>query len=476
MKKDAPLAFDSSGWPLGDCIIVVMDARVNMPWNGPDPTAVPEDIHGTYAFSCTGQCKIEPGDEVPNSFRCENLFYDPATKTTTASIVLAKGQNLFMLKLKNTIGGVKNVRIIRPGYPADTTQLFTTAYIQALKPFALVRFMEFLNVNNYPIWEGKKSTKFEWSMRRLPADATQVESGNKRGAALEYAIALANETGQDLWVNVPATATDDYVAHMAALLHQQVKPGLHIYVEYANEVWNYAFKQAIYAKARAKAEVAEGHSTLNNDGAKSEEDWQSRFYTRRVVEISKIFQQEFGPDCLGARLRPVLVWQVGTAGHVGALLNWVAKNFGDPRQYIWGVGDGSYYTPTDCSSVDAIFKTQKIASDKLKADTIAFAKLAKQFGMHRVAYEGGSDMTGPSDLANKIAASRDPRMAESVRHHLMDNYFSCGGEIFCYYDLNHGYGPYGNYGLVDRDVTKLDSPKYQGAMQVLAELKADTTK
>jgi hypothetical protein len=471
ISEGASLTYDTAGWPTGDCSLIVFDKRVNMPWNGPDAKAIPEDVHGTYVFSCTGKCVIEPSPEDQSTLAIQNLSYDPKSNVTKANLVLAPGQNLLIVNLKNTAAGVKNIRIIRPGYPANTKQIFTTAYLRALKPFAIIRFMDFLSTNNYPTWVGKETTNYDWSERRLPSDATQTDVGDKHGVALEYAAELANEENQDLWVNVPDNANDDYVRHMAALLHKLVKPNLRIYVEYSNEVWNWGFGQSIWAEARAEAEVKAGHSNLNSDGSTQNYVWQSHFYARRTFEISKIFQSEFGPNCLGTRIRPVLDWQTYTSDNVRTVLTWAKTNIGEPKQYIWGLGDAPYYNPTDTSSVDAIFATQKIDADSYKADTIAFATLAHDFGLHRVAYEGGSGISGVDDLANKLAASRDPRMTESVRHFLIDDYFSQGGEVLCYYCLNCCYSKYGAFGLLERDFTNLDAPKYKGAMQTIADLK-----
>ena len=41
-----PLVKDAHGWPEGDASILVLDQRVNQPWNGPDPNAVQPDIGG----------------------------------------------------------------------------------------------------------------------------------------------------------------------------------------------------------------------------------------------------------------------------------------------------------------------------------------------------------------------------------------------------------------------------------------------
>src|SRR3954467_1004410 len=46
---------DASGWPTTDASVGIFDNRVNQPWNGPDPNAVPPDMSGTYHLSFHGK-------------------------------------------------------------------------------------------------------------------------------------------------------------------------------------------------------------------------------------------------------------------------------------------------------------------------------------------------------------------------------------------------------------------------------------
>jgi hypothetical protein len=88
--------------------------------------------------------------------------------------------------------------------------------------------------------------------------------------AYEDIIALANETGVDVWINVPALASDDYVCRLARLFRygeqgdtsntacdpsapagtattSPINNTSKIYVEYSNEIWNWGFHQVLDA-------------------------------------------------------------------------------------------------------------------------------------------------------------------------------------------------------------------------------------
>ena len=125
-----------------------------------------------------------------------------------------------------------------------------------------------------------------------------------RGAAWEYMVELANETGKDLWINVPERATDDYVNKLALLCKYgsdginpytgpQANPAwpplnsnLKLYVEFSNEVWNTAgsFEQSQDNHNSAIAEVHAGGSPLNFDTDTNDWNWAWRRVAKRIVE------------------------------------------------------------------------------------------------------------------------------------------------------------------------------------------------
>jgi hypothetical protein len=141
-----------------------------------------------------------------------NSIYDAATNSSRAEIVVAPATTQLMLAFRNTNNGVKDVSLRLPD--VDDTQTFTSQFAQALAPFQVVRFMDFLRTNGNPVRT--------WAERTTPASGTQV---TPKGAAYEYAIQLANELGKDIWINVPALADDAYVRSLAQLVKQGLAQG-----------------------------------------------------------------------------------------------------------------------------------------------------------------------------------------------------------------------------------------------------------
>src|SRR5258707_10487573 len=98
---------DAQGWPTGDAAVVVLAG------------GVPADIAGTYKLSFIGNAQVAP---VASSFTAVNQVYDAATNTTTADLVVDDQLGQILISFVGQPGGVKNVRLMRPGY---TDEQFT---------------------------------------------------------------------------------------------------------------------------------------------------------------------------------------------------------------------------------------------------------------------------------------------------------------------------------------------------------------
>src|SRR5207237_4065230 len=74
--------------------------------------------------------------------------------------------------------GLTNVHMIRPGYDAANPPTFTREFLDHLKRFSTLRFMDWTSTNS--------STVVNWSDRTLPTGRQTVH-----GVAWEYVIELA---------------------------------------------------------------------------------------------------------------------------------------------------------------------------------------------------------------------------------------------------------------------------------------------
>jgi len=487
---------DAQGWPLADAHFTVHDYG---PIGHQDPEKRQLDGSGTYKLSFNGQADLTVAGD-PNSFSIQNKSYDAVTNTTTADLVVPSGKPVMGLYLSNTKRlptdsintGFTNMKLTMPGYASRPNQLFTDRFLDAIAPFSTIRTMDAMSMNQFNQFGGQlgdgltyeKGAVTEWSDRKPPDFATQ---GNKdgevyrkvKGIAWEYLLALANETEKDLWINIPISATDDYIEELANLFkngpngNDGLHSGLHLYVEYSNEVWNYAWPQYKYNESAAQHEMLDPNSFLRL-GCDPESNCNNkvvrRRYAQRTVEIGQIFEQKFGVGSLNTTIRPVLAWQFAEKDLFIDMLDWISIVYGTPNQHIYGISAGTYMdlkgSPSDATPVEIVQQLWEQSDINFfrKQDLIAVANL---YNIKMLGYEGGVSIRGSTDnIGNKILANRDPLMGNLIVHDLRDGWFDLGGDLFMYYYLYGYYSDKGTWGLTDL-ISDLDTVKYNAVLNLI---------
>ena len=477
--KGDPAPTDQNGWPTTDCQTVLFDIRPVPAWAPPidDPDAFQPDWSGTYKLSLTGSAEIANGE---GANRIENKKFDTKTNTTTADVIVPKGSGLLVLRFTDTKrtpdarfgSGITDLRVIRPGYALTTKQVFTTEFLKALKPFAALRYMDWLDTNHNPGYYGDQGHHaLEWKDRRLPTDATQQATGGKYGVTWEYVVLLANETNTDLWINTPIAATDDYVKQLAHFLKQGLKPNLRIYVEHSNEVWNFGFPQYIYNKLAAIEEVKQNpQSSLNNDKVNDQERFAHRRHAKRLYEIAQIFKQGFGEKEMLTRIRPIYAsWLISPDPHYRDVMKWCAATYGPPNKYFYALAGAAYYNAERASKTanpEEILAAMRQSSDANLKFHQQIKAVADSYGLKYTQYEIGPDNGGGStvNVANRIRANRVPGMKDLVLYDAK-NWFGLGGDMYMYFAAPGAYSRYGCWGLSE-DVRQLDTPKWQAIYEL----------
>jgi hypothetical protein len=458
---------------------VLFDIRPVPAWNPPidDPDAFQPDWSGTYKLSLVGQAAISATD---GGAAMRNSKYDPANNLTTADLVVPKGCGLVVLAFRNIVrtngapagSGFTRLRAIRPGYLADTTQVFTDDFLKALRPFAVLRLMDWLSSNYNPGYYGDEGHHIlEWKNRRLPTDATQQDAGGKYGVAWEYVVELANASGKDIWINIPVAASDDYVQQLALFLKSNLKPNIKIYLEHSNEVWNYGFPQYIYNKLAAVDEAKwNPASTLVSDETKDEEVLARRRHAARLHAAGDAFATAFGQDSMLSRIRPIYAsWLINPDSHFRDVLKWMTETYGPPTNYLYAIASAAYYNAekaTPDASPEAILSAMKRNSDDNQARHQKLKAIADSYGLKYAQYEIGPDNGGgkTQNVANRIRANRLPGMGDLVKYDAQ-RWFSLGGDLYMYFAMPGAYSRYGCWGLSE-DIRQLDTPKWQAIYQL----------
>ena len=460
-------SLDADGWPTTDFGVVVMA--------GFGDSIHSPKIDGIYSLSFTGRAEVSG---VASKFIIINRRYDPVTRQSTENVVVPPGTKIIALAFKNTGYGVRNIRLLRPGYSGKSQQTFTDEFLNLLKPFKVLRLMDYLSTNNNPVidWAQRTKTRDALQTFKIPlidprtgayplnekskpiADCKQSDCKPyifPKGGAIEYAIELANLTKKDLWVNIPLRASDAYVTELAQLLKDTLNADSHVYLEYSNEVWNWQFTQAHMNLVSAKEEVAAGDKTLDYDGCGNEGYWAWRRVAKRIVEISGIFRGIYGEEEMFTRIRPVLASQVASPFMIETQLRFIKKVYGSPGHFLYAIAGAPYFgletkdRAKDNLTTDEIFSLLSDSLKKIKEYSEKYSAIAHSYGLKHIAYEGGLDMgQGKHSLEAKIAASYDPRMQDVLFRYLA-LWYGCGGKLFIYYNLASPYGQHGQWGLTE---------------------------
>ncbi|HEX4792726.1 MAG TPA: LEPR-XLL domain-containing protein [Humisphaera sp.] len=478
---------DSNGWPTEDFSFAAED-------RSEFGDAMPA---GNYAMSFYGPAGVtvavrrnapDPAAQVPAGApvpTLHQLSYNASTYLYTFNVTVPQGVLVLAFDFHHTQGKVKNIKVLQAGYSLSSYPTFSTQYLNLLEDLSpgVIRLMDFTHTNGNPVanWADRtKTTSATQSRASAPGELQPL-----KGAAWEYGIQLANTLHANIWVNIPAHATDDYVTQLATLLRKTLDPSLSIYVEYSNEVWNSGQEQYSYNHQVASNEVvsmakAGQTSTLNYDhlavntsvasGGANADIWADRRYARRSRQISILFQNAWTSAGLASptntRVRTILCSQFANASRFDNMLKFISAVYGPPSKYFYGIGVAPYLDLAADSSKNGLTTDQVIADLSADADRYltngAFAGIvsrAQKYGLKPVAYEGGVDTFGPNSIAAKQAASLDPRI-QNIITGFLNTWYSDGGTLFNWYALGgRSYNsPYGTYSISD-DITNLDEPK-----------------
>ncbi|MEI8209798.1 MAG: hypothetical protein WCG16_11375, partial [Methylococcales bacterium] len=434
-----PVPLDANGWPTTDFGVFFLTPPGD-PLGRPLSTTYPS-MFGTYKLSFTGKATVGPY----NFGLIQNVVYDSLTNTTTADLVIRPTDAYVALIFSNTTNGVQNVKLLRPGYSLGTNQVFTSEFLNALAPFSTIRTMEAQETNSNPATS--------WATRKSVTDPTQHGS---LGIAWEYIIQLANATGKDIWINIPDqvdlndTTANNYVVQLATLIKNTLNPGIHVYVEYSNELWNAVFTQTHTLTAAAVSDVNSGTDpSLNYDNINNQWYWGYRRAAHQTLKISQLFASVYGPSAINDTIRPVYMSQYVQPYFTEDSLKYLAANFGAPNQYLYGIGGAPYFSPqsayTDMNGLFAALQTglnlilpgfSGLSAYNGGIDYSAKLKsLASYFGLKTLMYEGGPDLTvNRTNPALVESAESDIRINQIVQSELASA-IGCGSDLFMYYKL-----------------------------------------
>lgn len=405
---------------------------------------------------------------------------------------MAHGKNAEAIVIKRSKLGnhIRNIRLVALEHEADNLadDPFLPEFLEFCRPFHCLRFIDWALINNSieEHWTDRKRASF-YTMVGQTGDPeaiwgpapTPFQRRFSGGVAFELMIQLSNMLMIDPWFCIPHRATDDYIAQLARLVREKLDPGLKVYVEYSNEIWNWSFLQAgwMLRSPLAGALVEAKGGSPWKDSAKSEgQDHPARIGAlfRRAFAI---WEREWAGD---AQKRLVRVCTVQAAWFDASkrTIQWCLDNGG-----VDAVSPAAYVGPDDIiykrwESLGTALTAEMVIDDMERvlasmragnglSQTVAFGK---QHGLPYVAYEAGQHIQpkGQAELPYNpalAAAQVHPRMYNLYMELLRLNR-DLGCTLFNHYSSIRQQGTrWGSWGAKERyDIPDYERPKMRALL------------
>jgi hypothetical protein len=324
-----------------------------------------------------------------------------------------------------------------------TNGAFDQRYVDDMKPFGVLRFLDWSNTNGNP-------AGVTWANRSTP-DKLGID-----GTAMEHMIDLANATDSDPWFTVAYNADETYVRNMAKLVHDRLKPGRRAYFELSNEVWNFSFPVATQALNEGLAEKLSTDKYSNG----------LMRYAEKSIWMHKLLTAAFADN--PARLVRVVSSQNSNSFSAQTILG-----FRDTANWVDALATAPYFghsffdgTNNGVTDLDKLF----VSLEAQRANTLVKAGESKaaaaRYGKRFIAYEGGQHIiANPANAATNAALQRSPVMYEMYKRFLAD-WKAQIGDTMMLYSATGTISQYGSWGMREYAGQPLaETPKRRAAME-----------
>ncbi len=341
-------------------------------------------------------------------------------------------------------------------YASHAKQIvFNPDYLTFMKKFRVIRLMNMSGIT--------RNNLSSWSKRPTVEQSTWGGKEGRRGVPLEIMVKLANSVRVDPWFNLPHRADNEFIRQYARYVSQHLDPKLKAYIEYTNEAWNGIFSQTHHLQSMG--------ANLGLDKNRAYAGY--KFYSKRSVEIFKIWEQEF------TSINRLVRVMGGMATNVP--LTHMLLGYEDAYKHVDALAIAPYFHATQTAqkkidSVDSVFELLVSPQNKYSIpNTIKIihqqAKTAARYGVDLVAYEGGQHLVayrthgmkeGPNTFL--IRANKDNRMSK-LYYDFLEGWKKAGGKLFVAFSAPRSYNWIGSWGIkehITQDAS--EAPKYRGLM------------
>lgn len=378
---------------------------------------------------------------------------------TPNSFTFLKGTGASHTQLFRFNSGITSLSITRSGDPyTDADQIFQEPFLRRCRNYEAIRFMNWGLINtdrpNGVTWEN-----------RTPSGYYTHSITNGSGAAIEYMIELANQSQSDMWFCVHHQATNDYIIHAAELIKQRLKPGLKVYLEHSNEVWNAAFPQYVFSTG-----VGVGPTGIADTYARA-----YAWHVARTATAAQIFKASGIPtvSVLGVHFANpgFTTFAVGQGVTISGNIDAFAVG-----PYLGNTFYGLSHVVSGVKSMGVTWTLGELWRDLYQQRNYMrqWMDICRTYNKQLVAYEAGQHLgvsaAQHSDLAlwqAFIDANRHPGMYDIYRAFLQMWYEETNNSLMVLFNSCQHYDQYGNWGLMEYD-SQPNAPKYRAVMDHLA--------
>jgi hypothetical protein len=487
---------DADGWPTGTSNRIVLRQSLNI-----QPGVYKVEFKSTASgatASITG-CSMSNRVSTATTGGAYLITYD-ATYTT--------GDMVF--SYANSPGGIRDLKVNHPGHAAD--EVLNREFVARANWFSGIRFYQSQGEEGYGV--NVNMDRF-WSDRRKPTFATWcAHNSMNNGIPYEGMIQMCNALNVDCYVNVPYLAvaetgvagegvgdgkvsTDDYLTKMAQVFKYgsdganpytstqanpvwaPLKPGLKVYVEFSNELWNGSYpynRDKNWTQAAANREIGNGNPYgYRSSGTSGYQPSASRT-GRMIMKVSDVWRTVYGNE-MGNTVRIVSSGFTGD-DYTSQVLNYISDRRGSNpvNYYVYAFAVAPYFNQNSGTATQII---DAMAADATDTNTgndnnggglVRDSARAVQFGVKMMAYEGGIGNFNIGDDAKGRAIQANDRVRTDVLKPYLRRWFADpNADTFFYYTLAKGWdaGANGYFGISESIVDE-SGPKWQALKEILA--------
>ncbi|MEW6058323.1 MAG: hypothetical protein AB1540_17110 [Bdellovibrionota bacterium] len=466
---------------------ILYDGEGTLQLSGPRPTDIIENVPGRIVVSLTSTTGLF----------ITLTSINPANYLRNLRVIVPGGrcsQDVALSCRQDSQCGAGNRCI--PFTSNYQSQIFHPEFLADYRKSKVLRFMDWMETNRESGVPDANESKLIVNWSDYPARSRAFW----RETPVDVMVDLSNQLHADPWINIPHTASDDFVRNIAQAIHARLAPDLKVYVEYSNEAWNNMFDQYFYVnRMGCQAFSPNPSAECDPDGTGPLDvcgisySWNTAqqncyrygryYFAQRTVQVMRIFQEVMtgNPGTPTSRLVRVMGGFTGNASFSGEYqlsFRWngteQASVYTDAFAVAPYFGGGEQYESVDAAFVrDGSGRYQILSGpiSRTQSDMNYLRSRPAYAHIDLVAYEGGQHIIGNTDarVQTAVAINRDPRMRDVYMQYLSAWADITGNQVFVAYSGPEVWSRFGTWGSKEfQGQPRCQAPKHD-ALEAFVE-------